>query len=307
MHEGAAFVAGQFVPIGEATIPVLDWGFLRSDATYDVVHVWHGSFFRLDDHLDRFERSCALLRLRLPYDRAEIREILMECVRLSGLRDAYVEMICTRGRPAAGSRDPRTCENTFLAFAMPFVWIFSPQQQEQGGHLIISNVQRIPPESLNPAVKNFHWGDMTQALFEAYDRGGETAVLVDAEGYLSEGPGFNVFSVMEGSVVSPGRTVLAGITRRTVKELCEELDIPFQVARITPQALRDADEVFLSSTAGGIMPITRLDNRTIGDGRPGPILTRIKNLYWDKHEQGWHATPVPYDDDLETGADVSRS
>lgn len=99
---GTAFVEECYVPIRKACLPLLDWGFLRSDATYDVVHVWKGRFFRLQDHLDRFERSVTKLRLTLPYARDDIGRILCHCVRLSGLRDAYVEMICTRGvRPLA--------------------------------------------------------------------------------------------------------------------------------------------------------------------------------------------------------------
>jgi len=292
--EGAAFVEGRFVPVAQAHVSALDWGFTRSDVTYDVVHVWKGSFFRLEDHLDRFERSCDELRLSPPHSRDDIRAILIECVRRSGLRDAYVEMTCTRGRPAPGSRDPRTCTNNFLAFAIPFVWILPPERLEEGAHVAVTRVPRIPPASVDPTVKNFHWGDLTRALFEAYDRGAETAVLVDAEGNVSEGPGFNVFTVEGGRVATPGGTVLEGITRRTVAELCEELDVPFALRRISPAELRSADEAFLSSTAGGIIPVSRVDDRRLGDGRPGPLTTRIKDLYWEKHELGWHATPVDY-------------
>ena len=120
---GAAFVEGRFVPVAQARIPILDWGFLRSDATYDVAHVWRGSFFRLEDHLSRFERGMARLRMSLPYGRDDMRDILVECVRLSGLREAYAEIICTRGVPPPGSRDPRECENRFYAFVVPFVWM----------------------------------------------------------------------------------------------------------------------------------------------------------------------------------------
>jgi branched-chain amino acid aminotransferase len=291
--DGAAYIEGRYVPIAEARLPVLDWGFTRSDVTYDVVHVWKGSFFRLEDHLDRFERSCATLRL-VPPAREEVREILMQCVRLSGLRDAYVELTCTRGVPAPGSRDPRTCKNNFLAFAIPFVWVITPEQQARGAHLIISKVPRIPPASVDPTVKNFHWGDLTKALFEACDQGADTAVLVDMEGYVAEGPGFNVFCIKNGTVRSPGSTVLEGITRRSVRELCEALDIHFELGRVTPDELRNADEVFLSTTAGGIMPVSRVDDNILGDGHPGPLATRLKDLYWAKHEQGWHGTPVDY-------------
>src|SRR5215203_2271256 len=146
---GAAFVDGQFVPIAEARVPILDWGFLRSDATYDVAHVWRGNFFRLEDHLDRFERSMEHLRLSLPYGRDEIRDILVECVRLSGLRDAYTEIICTRGIPRPGSRDPRECENRFYAFVVPFIWIADPEKQKRGLHAVIADRQRIAPSSVD--------------------------------------------------------------------------------------------------------------------------------------------------------------
>jgi branched-chain amino acid aminotransferase len=166
---GAAFIDGEYVPIGEARIPILDRGFTRSDATYDVTHVWKGWIFRLDDYLDRFERNMAALRMRIPYSRAELRDILLHCVRLSGLRDAYVQMTCTRGVPPAGSRDPRDCTNQLYAFAIPFVWIASDEQQKTGLNLHISAIRRIPPQSIDPRTKNFHWLDLTMGLLEAYD------------------------------------------------------------------------------------------------------------------------------------------
>ena len=169
---GTAYIDDQFVPISEARIPILDWGFLHSDATYDVVHVWRGSFFRLDDHLDRFLRGVQRLHMSLPHNRDRIREILFECVKLSGLRDAYVELICTRGVPTPGSRDPRQCINRFYAFAVPFVWIANPEKQKEGLHLIISQVHRIPETSIDPTIKNYHWLDLVAGLYEAYSRGG---------------------------------------------------------------------------------------------------------------------------------------
>ncbi len=293
--DGAAFVDGEFVPVSQAQVSVMDWGFSRSDVTYDVVHVWKGSFFRLEDHLDRFAASCAALRLDPGLDRERLREALIHIVRLSGLRDAYVDMICTRGRPLPGSRDPRTCRNRLILYAVPFMWVLSPEVQERGARLLISDVPRISPHSVDPTVKNFHWGDLTRGLFQAVEQGADTAVLVDPDGYVSEGPGFNVYCVNDGCVVSPGGTVLEGITRRSVRELCEELAVPFELGRVTPEELRDADEVFLSSTAGGVMPVVRVDDRIMGNGRPGPLSERLKSLYWRKHEEGWHATPVDYD------------
>jgi branched-chain amino acid aminotransferase len=292
---GAAFIEGRYVPIAEARIPVLDWGFARSDVTYDVVHVWKGAFFRLEDHLARFERSAAAMRLSLPHSRDATREVLHECVRLTGLRDAYVEMGCTRGIPAPGSRDPRTCTPRFFAFATPFIWVASEEQRERGLHLIISQVRRIPPESVDPTAKNFHWGDLMRGLFEAYDRGGETVVLGDGAGNVTEGPGFNIFAVKDGRLTTPARGVLEGITRLSAIELCAEEGLPLEQGPLPAQAVREADEVFLTSTAGGILPVTRVDGANLGDGRPGPITRRLHGLYWSRQEAGWHATPVRYD------------
>lgn len=289
---GIAYIDGDYCPISEAKISVLDWGLLRSDATYDVVHVWQRRFFRLDLHLDRFFRSAAQLRLSLPFDRAGLVEVLMECVRRSGLRDAYVEMICTRGMSPTLSRDPREATNRFIAFAIPFGWIADEEQRRRGLRIAISAVQRIPPGSVDPTVKNYHWLDLVQGMFEAYDRGAETVVLVDQDGNIAEGPGFNLFTVKDGCVTTPGRGVLRGITRQTALELCTELAIPASEAEVTAEALRGADEIFISSTAGGIMPVTEVDGLAVGGGRPGPLTIRVTELYWQKHSDPAWTTPV---------------
>ena len=293
--EGAAFVEGRFVPVAEARVPILDWGFLRSDATYDVAHVWRGSFFRLEDHLDRFERGMARLHMSLPYDRAQIRDILTECVRLSGLREAYAEIICTRGVPPPGSRDPRECENNLFAFAVPFVWIADPERQERGLHATISRVQRIGPESVDPTVKNYHWLDLELGLYEAYERGGETVILVDRADNVVEGPGFNVFTVKDARVATPRRGVLEGITRKTAIELAAGRGLPLEAREIQAEEVRRADEVFLTSTAGGIIPVTKVDGASVGDGAPGPVTLRLREAYWKLHEDPRFATPIQYD------------
>jgi branched-chain amino acid aminotransferase len=293
--DGAAFVDGRFVPIAEARIPILDWGFLRSDATYDVAHVWRGSFFRLEDHLDRFEISMQHLRLRPLYGRDEIRDILIECVRLSRLRDAYAEIICTRGIPKPGSRDPRKCENRFYAFVVPFIWIADPEKQERGLHAVIANRERIAPESVDPTVKNYHWLDLEVGLLEAYERGGETVILTDAEGNVVEGPGFNVFAVQDGTISTPDHGVLEGITRRTVIELAAKHVIPLEARRVPAESLERAHEVFLSSTAGGIIPVTTVDGEAVGEGEPGPITLRLREAYWSLHDDPRFSLPVRYD------------
>ena len=129
-------------------------------------------------------------------------------------------------------------------------------------------------------------------LFEAFDRGGDTVVLVNRNGDLTEGPGFNLFLVQNGSLTTPDSGVLNGMTRRTLFELCAELKIQCQAAQIPATQLTNVDEVFLSSTAGGLIPITTINNQVVGDGNPGPVTRQLRNLYWRKRETGWHGTPV---------------
>jgi branched-chain amino acid aminotransferase len=290
---GAAYIRGAFVPIGQAAISVLDWGFTRSDAVYDVVHVFHGGFFRLDDHLDRFAASMQARRLVLPEDRARIAAILHQCVALAGLEDAYVGMVASRGRPKVfGSRRPADCENHLIAYAIPWIDVIPKDVQERGAHLWIAGTPRVPDASVDPTVKNYQWSDLTSGLFEAHDHGFDTAVLCDAEGLVTEGPGFNVFIVKDGRVLTPDRGSLHGITRKTVLELCAELGIPAEVAPIPRASLEDADEVFAATTAGGVMPVARLNARILGNDRPGPVSLRLKDLYWRKHDEGWHRTEV---------------
>ena len=289
--KGFAYVDAEIVPISEAKISLLDWGFLHSDATYDVVHVWDGKFFRLDDHLERFFSSMDKLRMSIPYTREELQLVLSNCVKASGLREAYVEMITTRGLPIPGSRDPRTCTNQFFAFAIPFVWITKSQN---GLHLIVSSKQRIPVESVDPAVKNYHWLDFVMGLFEAYDRGGETAVVVDSQGNITEGPGFNIFAVKDTAITTPASGVLEGITRKTAIELATEYGYKVIQGNLAPEYACSADEVFATSTAGGILPITKIDDKIIGNGAMGPVTQKLKDAYWSLHNNSQYSLAIDY-------------
>lgn len=292
--KGVAFVRGQYVPIGEASIPITDWGFLRSDATYDVVTVWDGSFFRLDAHLERFMRSCQRWRLDPGLTAGQITEVLSQCVRLSGLRASYVEMICTRGQPPWGSRDPRLAVNQFYAFAVPYVWLANAQQREAGLHLMISDVQRIPATSVDPSAKNYHWNDLTMGLLGALDAGADSVVLVDSVGNVVEGPGFNVFCVSHGALVTPNEGMLEGISRRTVIEMARAMGLETQLRALPADELRGAEEVFISTSGGGVLPVTRVDKRPVGDGRPGPITQRLVQTYWAWHADPAYSQPIDY-------------
>ena len=274
---------GEFIQLSEARIPVLDWGFLRSDATYDVVHVWKGRFFRLDKHIDRFFESTEKLRMPCAVSRVELKKILAGCVDRSGLDNAYVEMIQTRGMSPNFERDPRKSEPRFIAFAVPFGWILRPEEFEKGLDVLVSNRRRISPDSIDSRIKNYHWLDLVSGMYEAYDYGHDTVILIDEENNISEGPGFNIFCVDETGLNSPNKGVLEGITRQTVLDLAKELNLPFQLSSISLEKLKSSNEVFATSTAGGIMPITKINGQLIGQGAPGEITRKLHKAYWGKH------------------------
>lgn len=293
---GLAYIDGDFVAMNEASIPIFEAGFIRSDATYDVVATWEGRFFRLDQHLERFRRSYRELRMQLPLEGDDLRDMLVELVARSGLRDAYVMMIATRGLPPSGLRDPRRYTNRLYAFAVPYLWVFAPEVQERGIKAIVTSVLRTPPSSIDPTVKNFQWGDLVRGQWEAIEAEAEAGLLLDQEGNVTEGAGYNVFAFVDGVLRTPVEGALLGITRLSVIELAEESGIEVAVGPLHVDELRRAEEVFFATTAGGVMPVGMLDGKPIGDGDggPGPRSLELKRIYWDAHDRPQWTTAVEY-------------
>jgi branched-chain amino acid aminotransferase len=297
---GSAFVIDGYCPITEAAVPITDCGFMHADAVYDVVSVSRGAFFRLERHQARFARACDAIRVHNPFDRDQESDILHELVALTGLRDAYVWWAVTRGSPPFGRNDMVDAdkfENRFYAFVVPYVFIADDVQRSRGLDLVVSSDRvRISPRAVDPTAKNFHWLDMQMGLFEAGDRGAEWVVLTDEAGFLTEAAGANVFAVVDDAVVTPDSGCLEGITRETVFDLCGEMGVPSKARRVHADELRVAQEVFLATTAGSIMPARSVDTDLVaGRDGPGEISIRLHNLYWEKRWAGWDATPVRYD------------
>lgn len=294
LSHGAAWIGGRIIPIGDAAIPVTDWGLTHCDIAYDVVPVWKGAFFRLDDYVTRFIASLAAGRFDIGMDHAEICAALNTMVNASGMSDAYVAMVAARGRnPVPGSRDPRDCANHFYAWCVPYVHIVKPRAALKGTSVwIAKSVRRIPADSVNPRVKNYHWGDFTSGLFEAKDNGFETTLLLDHAGNVTEGPGFNVFAVFGHKVVTPDHGVLHGITRATVLDMCPEAGLAPETRPLPLDEFLGADEVFLSSSGGGVIPVARVDDRHFSNGAAGPVATGLRLRYFDRIMRPEHRTPI---------------
>lgn len=282
LSKGAAWIEGQIVPISEAKIGVTDWGLTHSDITYDVVPVWNGGFFRLPDYMARFQKSIANLRLDFGMNPEQICEILHRLVASTGLKHAYVAMVASRGgNPIPGSRDPRDCVNHFYAWCVPYVHIVRPEIAEKGVRVwVAKDTRRIPTDSVNSLAKNYHWGDFTLGLFEAKDAGFETVILLDHHGNVTEGPGFNIFILKDKTVTTANSPVLHGITRLTALELCKSQGFTTETRALPLAELHEADEVFLTSSGGGIIPVSQVGDRVFSNGVPGPVSMKLRADYF---------------------------
>ncbi|GAA0786037.1 branched-chain amino acid--2-keto-4-methylthiobutyrate aminotransferase [Roseibium denhamense] len=296
LSTGAAWMDGRIMPIADASIPLNDWGLIHSDITYDVVPVLDGAFFRLPLYLDRFLKSMQALRLDPDMDRPAIEAALHELVAASGLRKAYVAMVTTRGvNMVAGSRDPRDCKNRFFAWCVPYIHVIRPEIAQTGAHAHIARtVVRIPSDSVDPRVKNYHWGDFTRGLFEAKDAGAETAILLDAAGNVTEGPGFNVFSVKNGRLITSDSGVLEGISRQTVLDIAREHDIATEIRPLPLGEFMQSDEIFVTTSGGGVASITRVDDRIFSNGAPGELTNAIHRAYFEWASRPENRTEITY-------------
>jgi len=156
-------------------------------------------------------------------------------------------------------------------------------------------VTRIPASSVDPRVKNYHWGDFTAGLFEAKDNGFETVILLDADGNVTEGPGFNVFAVSGNRLITPDAGALEGISRRTVIEMGQSHGMDVDIRPLPLAEFMEADEVFLSTSGGGVMPLTRVDDRIFSNGAIGPVAAAMHETYWQWIQDPAYRTEIEYD------------
>ena len=286
------YLNGEYVPRAQARISVFDVGFLRGDAVFDTTSAWNGRIFKLPAHLERLELSLRAARIQCPLPPKALADVIVETTRRCGLRNAYIQTIVTRGEPPFGVRDLTQCRPGLVVFAIPYAWILGPDRMRTGGRGLIASTRALPVQSLDPKIKSLSRQHFDLATLQGKAAGVDVAIMLDLDGHVTEGPGFNVFVVRGGVMFSPPEGILMGITRQTVFELAGAHGLPAREASLTAYDLYAADEVFLTSTAGGIMPLVELDGRAIGEGRPGPVFQRVHDLYWALRESGRDGTPV---------------
>ena len=286
------YVNGEYVPRDQARVSIFDVGFLRGDAVFDTTSAWNGRIFKLPSHLERLELSLRAARIACPLPLKALGDVIVETTRRCGLRNAYIQTIVTRGEPPLGVRDLTQCRPGLIVFAVPYVWILNADQIRRGGRAMIASTRALPVQCLDPKIKSLSRQHFDLAMLHGKAAGADVSLMLDLDGHVTEGPGFNVFVVRGGEMFSPPEGILMGITRQAVFELAAEHRLPAGEAQLTAYDLYAADEVFLTSTAGGIMPLVEIDGRPVGDGKPGPVFQRVHDLYWALRESGRDGTPV---------------
>ncbi len=289
--EAVLYLNGAYRPLSEASISVLDQGFLLGDGVFDVVSAWRGSLFRLDEHLDRLDASLRAACLGAPLSREQWRDAIVETLRRNELRDASVRLIVTRGVSPDVVADPRVFEPTVIIWAAPYVFLADEDTRSRGIRLHLASMRGFSPETLDPQTKCLDRLPFQLAKREALEAGCDDAIWLSSAGYVAEGPASNLFLVRDGRVATPGRDVLRGVTRATFLELSREAGYETVECDLSPFDLFSADEVFTTSTAGGALAVREIAGRALPAPVPGEITRDLDARYWALRESGRYGTP----------------
>lgn len=275
MSELVVYINGEFVPESQAKISVFDHGFLYGDGVFEGIRAYNGKIFKLWEHLDRLYDSAKAIDLKIPFSKEEFAKLIIETLRRNKLRDAYIRPIISRGFGDLGL-DPRKCSKpTVIIITRPWGKLYG-DLYEKGLKAVTVAVRRNSIDSLPPNIKSLNYLNNVLAKIEANAKGGDEAIFLDKNGYISEGSGDNIFIVKRGVILTPPTlNNLRGITREAVIELIQKLGIPFKEVNLSLYDLYTADEVFVTGTAAEIAPIVWIDGRYIGDGKPGEITKRL--------------------------------
>jgi len=282
MPEASAvvWIDGGVVPAAEARIPVTDHGLLYGDGLFEGIRVFGGRVFRLDDHMARFAAGARALALAPPGGIDRVRSVVLETVRAHGQAEAYVRLILTRGEGALGV-DPTTCGEPRLICLADQIAIYPEDKLSRGIDLVTASLRRPPADVLDPQVKSLNYLNNVLAKLEARQRGADEALLLNLAGKVAEASVANLFACRDGSLATPPASdgALEGITRRTILELAGDLGIPAGERTLGRQDLFAADEVFLTGSGAGLVPVRSLDARVLGEGKPGPVYAKLRAAF----------------------------
>jgi branched-chain amino acid aminotransferase len=274
------YINGSFFPPEDARISVYDHGLLYGDGVFEGMRIYHGTVFRLREHLIRLWESARAIALDIPIDMDQMTSDVEETVRRNRLSDGYIRLIVTRGAGALGL-DPHKCSDPQVIIIADTITLYPQSFYDNGLDLVTASTIRNHPAALSPRIKSLNYLNNIMAKVEGLKAGCVEALMLNHKGEVAECTGDNIFIVKRGELITPpiDAGILEGITRNAVLELAEHLNIPVREQSITRHDVFVADECFLTGSAAEVIPAVKLDDRPIGDGKPGPVTKRLIDAF----------------------------
>ena len=274
------YINGKFYSEQNAKVSVFDHGLLYGDGVFEGIRAYHGRLFKLKEHIDRLFCSAKAILLDLPMTHAELMEATLETCRRNKLNDGYIRLVVTRGRGTLGL-NPNRCSDPQVIIIAGKIQLYPPSLYKKGMEIVTVATTRNHHNALNPAIKSLNYLNNIMAKIEANIAGYEEAIMLNTEGYVAECTGDNIFILKDGRMFTPPLSsgALHGITRGTAIDLLAELGVPTSEPNMTRYDLFNADECFLTGTGAEIVPVVKIDQRVIGNGKPGPVTKKVVKAY----------------------------
>jgi branched-chain amino acid aminotransferase len=274
------YIDGKFYGERDAKISVFDHGLLYGDGIFEGIRAYNGRVFRLKEHIDRLFYSAKGILLKIPMTPAAVTEAVLESCRRNKLRDGYIRLVVTRGIGTLGL-NPNRCKRPSVIVIADRIQLYPPALYQRGMEIITVPTVRNLHSAVNPAIKSLNYLNNILAKIEANNAGCEEAIMLNAEGFVSECTGDNLFIVKAGKLLTPPLSAgaLYGITRQVVLELAEQAGMEVGEPNLTRYDVFNADECFLTGTGAEIVPVVKVDGRVIGSGKPGPLTRQLVAAY----------------------------
>jgi branched-chain amino acid aminotransferase len=270
------YLNGEFVTKDNAKVSVFDHGFLYGDGIFEGIRVYKGNIFKCKEHVDRLYDSAKSIMLDIGMTKQEMTDVLAEAVHKNGMKDAYIRLVVSRGYGDLGL-DPRKCSKPNIVIIVEKLALFTQEQYETGLRIITVPTRRNVPDALNPKIKSLNYLNNVLVKIEANQAGVSEALMLNAQGYVCEGSGDNVFIVKNNVIYTPPSYLgaLEGITRNAIIEIAERFGMKVKEEPFTRHDVYIADEMFLTGTAAEVIAVYEVDGRTIGDGKPGKLTMEL--------------------------------
>lgn len=270
------YIDGEFLPKAEAKVSVFDHGLLYGDGVFEGIRSYNGRVFKLDEHLERLYDSAKSIMLQIPMPIETMKERVLETLRLNHLTEAYIRLVVTRGVGDLGL-DPDKCPTPSIIIIADKIALYPPKFYEEGLEIVTVSIRRNYAEAINPRIKSLNYLNNILAKIEGKQAGAEEVLMLNAEGYVVECSGDNIFWIKNEVLVTPPvhMGILEGVTRNSVIDLAREAGMRVEERVFTRHDLYIADEIFLTGTAAEVIPVVKVDQRVIGDGQPGKVTQKL--------------------------------